>query len=95
MHKHKFEALGSIFEFFIIDCNDDRIISELVSSVQRFEQAFSRFIVGNQLGILNANLGNFIEISEEMYLLLKFAQKFFVDTDGIVTPTCADPDKDP
>lgn len=53
----------------------------------RIDEAFSRFREGNELAALNSSLGQWCEVSEELYGLLQYAAQVCDKTAGAFDPT--------
>ena len=49
---------------------------------ERIEKAYSRFSEGNELSALNSHVGEWVEVSEELYQLIAFGEEMKVRTEG-------------
>ncbi|OGJ43887.1 hypothetical protein A2974_00115, partial [Candidatus Peregrinibacteria bacterium RIFCSPLOWO2_01_FULL_48_20] len=56
--------------------------AEAFSECARIENAYSRFVDGNELAILNAHVGEWAEVSEELLQLIAFAKRAGEKTKG-------------
>ncbi len=59
-----------------------RVMQEAFAWAKAFEQKYSRFIDGNFLANLNERVGEWVEVDEELYGLLKFAGEVKAKTRG-------------
>ncbi len=57
-------------------------IERAFAECSRIEQAFSRFLEGNQLHALNSQVGLWTEVSEELYKLIEFGERVKLRTGG-------------
>lgn len=82
------QLLGSIFEVtLILPSMQERsrahpILEQAFGQAKAFEERYSRFHEGNILAALNARVGEWVEVSEELYALLKFGVRLSEETGG-------------
>ena len=57
-------------------------IERAFAECERIERAYSRFSEGNELAALNAQVGQWAEVSEELYKLIEFGERVKARTDG-------------
>ncbi|MBI5754555.1 FAD:protein FMN transferase [Candidatus Peregrinibacteria bacterium] len=60
----------------------EEAVDEAFAWAKKFEAKYSRFGGGNFLANLNARVGNWVEIDEELFGLLKFADELKKKTEG-------------
>ncbi|MEI7497734.1 MAG: FAD:protein FMN transferase [Candidatus Falkowbacteria bacterium] len=87
----KFEALGT--EIIITaDLRPEQkyLLDKAQASVVEFEQRFSRFIPDSELNMLNNFAGGEYRLSAQFADLLKHAQTFYHETNGLFDPVIID-----
>lgn len=60
----------------------ERVVEDAFAWARAFEQKYSRFVEGNFLANLNERVGEWVEVDEELYGLLKFAGELKKQTRG-------------
>ncbi|MBT4384560.1 FAD:protein FMN transferase, partial [Candidatus Peregrinibacteria bacterium] len=79
------ELLGSRVTVKVVN-DDDALallkIDEALEECERIEKLYSRFISGNVLAHLNERVGEWTQVSPELFYLLKFAEKVGLQTGG-------------
>jgi thiamine biosynthesis lipoprotein len=78
----KIEAIGSVIEVFFLKEVWRKTVKESLEIVKIFNDDFSRFQENNQLSSLNNSVGQWQEVSGEMWYLLKKGWEFNQLTDG-------------
>lgn len=81
-YSKKIEAVGSVIEIFYLDEKYAENVEEALKLVEKFDDEFSRFKKGNQLGSLNSSIGKWGKVSDEMYFLLEQAWNIHQLTGG-------------
>lgn len=83
-HNEVREAFGSVFVIELSDYSNVSALSQLVESywsiVKDFESKFSRFKTGNELDLLNSNIGKWVEVSTDLFDLIKTASNLKAET---------------
>lgn len=89
----QFQGLGTKVELVAARSHqnrDDTSWEETVSKVQqlveRFENTFSRFRVDSELSRINGSPNRWVEISDEMWAVLRLSQMMYAKTEGIFHP---------
>ena len=81
-----FSAMASPCEV-IIQSADKQFAAELgniiATEVWRIEDKYSRYNQYSACGVINSNAGNSVDIDEETYLLLNFAEQCYQLSDGL------------
>lgn len=81
------ERLGTLFRITVI-CSSSELdlvgskIKEAFAEAKRVELAYSRFLQGNELFDLNNKVGQWVQVSEELFELLKFGKRLNEQTEG-------------
>lgn len=77
------EALGTQVRIVCVSLlNVDDVMNRVVEECRRIESSFSRFVEGNELSRLNGSLGEWVDVSDELYDLLVFGHDLFERTEG-------------
>lgn len=86
LQSESFKALGTEVQASII-CSAEQarpVFAEFRNAVDSFEQRFSRFIVKNELEMLNLAADETVEISEDLMALFQAAQEAYRMSGGLV-----------
>ena len=90
--RSEFKYLGTEIDIQIVVENNEQIIKakndlkKILIQYQKFEKIFSRFDRSSELSNLNAHLGVFLSVSEEMINVAWQSLKFYKKTKGFFDP---------
>jgi thiamine biosynthesis lipoprotein len=86
MYTYQFNSMST---FVKISINRELFANDLMPVYKWFEtieDTCSRFREDSELSLLNQQVGKEVEISQDMFLILKEAERFYKETDGIFNP---------
>ncbi|MCX6792820.1 MAG: FAD:protein FMN transferase [Candidatus Falkowbacteria bacterium] len=87
----KFNALGTEIILSAALSSDQAVLLDTAEEkIKIFENSFSRFIKGNELDNFNRSTDKEIEVSEDMFVMLVEAKKWYDFSQGIFDPTIID-----
>lgn len=76
------EVLGTTVKVVVDGVNSKEALEIAFSECERIEKAFSRFLGGNELARLNGALGEWMEVSEELFFLIEWGERLRQETAG-------------
>lgn len=76
------EVLGTVVKVVIEGAGAKEALDSTFVECERIEGAFSRFLEGNELARLNGSLGEWVEVSEELFGLIEWGERLKRETEG-------------
>ena len=88
-HRTSFRVMGSLAEL-VLDAPAS-MVPIAVRRLRGLEQSWSRFDPSSELERLHAHAGEWMPISADLAVALRWAQRMFAETDGLFDPTVRGP----
>src|SRR5699024_4143233 len=80
--------MDTVMTIKVFDSNDEKILDEVFERIEEIESKMSRTIEDSDINLINENAGvKPVEVSEDVYLVIKTAKQYAEISNGAYDPT--------